>query len=63
MLTNVGPRGTIGIVGQQLSDQLPKIDGTAVRSERYGHASYMEFDRSVIHYGYGKPLDNIEIIF
>ena len=53
MLNGVGPRGTIGIVGQQLVDQLPKLDGTAVRSERYGHASYMDFDRSAVNHGYG----------
>ena len=53
MLHGLGPRGTIGVVGQQLSDQLPKIDGTAVRSQRYGHATYLEFDRSMVNYGYG----------
>ena len=54
MLNGVGIRGTIGIVGQQLLNQLPTINGSAVRSERYGQASYMELDRSMINYGYGE---------
>ena len=54
MLHGLGPRGTIGVTGQQLSDQLPKIDGTAVRSNRYGHSTFMEFDRSVVRHGYGE---------
>ena len=54
MLHGLGPRGTIGVVGQQLCDQLPKIDGTAVRSGRYGHSTFLEFDRSAVKHSYGE---------
>ena len=52
MLTNVGARGTIGIVGQQLLDQLPQIDND-IRYAHYGHCSYMQFNREMINQGYG----------
>ena len=52
MMNGLGPRGTIGGLGQQLLNQFPVITD-AIRSQFYGHASYMEFDRSKIQQGYG----------
>ena len=52
MLTNVGARGTIGIVGQQLLDQLPHID-PEIRTHHYGHCSYMQFNREMVRSNYG----------
>ena len=53
MLDGVGARGTIGIVGQQLLNQLPLVNEREIRTSRYGHASYMDLDRSKINYNYG----------
>ena len=52
MLTNVGARGTIGIVGQQLLDQMPSIDNET-RTHHYGHCSYLQFDREKVKQNYG----------
>ena len=54
MLNGVGPRATVGITGQQLLNQLPHIDGTVIRSARYGHASFSDLDRTKINHNYGK---------
>ena len=53
MLNGVGPRGTIGIVGQQLANQFPLVDGTEIRSARYGHCFFADIDRSQINFNYG----------
>ena len=53
MLNGVGARGTIGIVGQQLANQFPYVDGTIIRSERYGHAFFADVDRTKINHNYG----------
>ena len=54
MLNGVGARGTIGIVGQQLANQFPYVDGTIIRSERYGHAFFADVDRTKINHNYGE---------
>ena len=54
MLDGVGPRASIEISSQQLLNQLPHIDGTVIRSAQYGHASFLDLDRTKINYNYGK---------
>ena len=54
MLNGVGIRGSIGTTAQQLLNQLPSLEGAAVRSTRYGQTSYSEFDRSKVNHGYGE---------
>ena len=58
MLYKVGGRGTTGIVGKQLLDQLPQLEGNAIRSSRYGTCSFQEFDRSRVTRGYGEFIIN-----
>ena len=54
MLYNVGPRGTVAIVGKQLLDQLPMVDGVNIRSRHYGNATFEQFNREKVEKGYGK---------
>ena len=54
MLNGVGIRGTIGIVAQQLANQFPYVNGTEIRSARYGHADFADIDRTKINFNYGE---------
>ena len=54
MLDGMGVRGTIGVTAEQLSNQLPYVNGTEIRSARYGHATVLDLDRTMINYNYGR---------